>query len=151
MGKTIYSDNTDINGVNYATVGENIREGAKALTYETVEPVLEERAGDVNTALKTGARDLKHAMLSFLTTAISEIGSYIYFGDTTDIPYSIDEWLQFNQFLKNTKINGSIFRDAILFILTNDSSTYSNEWGGETVAALTAEEKQKIKTFLGIN
>ena len=34
MGKTIYSDNTDINGVNYATVGENIREGAKALTED---------------------------------------------------------------------------------------------------------------------
>lgn len=42
MGKTIYSDNTDINGVNYATVGENIREGAKALTYESVETVLQE-------------------------------------------------------------------------------------------------------------
>lgn len=36
MGKTIYSDNTDINGVNYATVGENIREGAKALPYKSI-------------------------------------------------------------------------------------------------------------------
>ena len=42
MGKTIYSDNTDINGVNYATVGENIRKGAKALTYESIKQVLVE-------------------------------------------------------------------------------------------------------------
>lgn len=151
MGKTIYSDNTDINGVNYATVGENIREGAKALTYESVEPVLEERAGDVNIALKTGARDLKHAVLDFLTTAIGETGTYFYFGDTTDSPYNIGEWIKFNQFLKNTKINGSIFRDVLLFMLTNDTSTYASEWGGETIAPLTAEEKQKIKTYLGIN
>ena len=151
MGEIIYSDNTDINGVNYATVGENIREDAKSLTYESVEPVLEEKAGDVNTVLKTGARDLKHAVLDFLTTAISEIGTLVYFGETTDIPYSIDEWIRFNQFLKNVKINGGVFRDAILFILTNDGSTYASEWGGETVEALTAEEKQKIKTFLGIS
>lgn len=36
-------------------------------------------------------------------------------------------------------------------MLTNDSSTYTNEWGNETIDPLTEEEKQKIKTFLGIN
>lgn len=70
MGKTIYSDNTDINGVNYATVGENIREGAKALTYESIKPVLEENAGKVNNTLSTTSRSLKAAVLQYLTTAI---------------------------------------------------------------------------------
>ena len=36
MGKTIYSDNTDINGVNYATVGKNIREGAGRERFQNV-------------------------------------------------------------------------------------------------------------------
>lgn len=151
MGKTIYSDNTDINGVKYATVGENIREGAKALSYDTVEPVLKENAGKVNEALSTTSRTLKHAVLQYLTTAIGEIGTNIYFGDTSDIPYNLDEWILFNQFLTNVKINGTIFRDVLLFMLTNDSSTYANEWGNETIDPLTEEEKQKIKTYLGIN
>lgn len=151
MGKTIYSDNTDINGVNYATVGENIREGAKALTYDSVKAVLEDNAGEVNTTLKTGSRDFKHAMLDYLTKPIGDIGGYVYFGDTTDTPFSITEWLQFNAFLKNIKINGALLRDVILFILTGDSNTYSSDWGTESVATLTSEEKQKIKTFLGIN
>lgn len=151
MSKTIYSDNTDINGVSYETVGENIREGAKTLTYKSIEPVLEDHAEDINTTLKTTAKDLKNAMLDFLTTSIAEIGTDVYFGDTTASPYIVSEWLQFNQFLKNIKINGNIFRNVILFMLTSDSSKYSSKWGNETIATLTEEEKQKIKTNLGIN
>mgnify|MGYP003288092810 CR=1 FL=1 len=151
MGKTIYSDNTDINGVNYATVGENIREGAKSLTYESVGPVLEENAGTVNTALSTTARTLKAAIFHFLTTPINEVGTNIYFGETSDIPYNPVEWAKFNDFVNNVRINARIFRSVILFMFTNDSSKYGSEWGGESVACLTDEEKQKIKTFLGIS
>lgn len=151
MGKTIYSDNTDINGVNYATVGENIREGAKSLTYESIEPVLEENTGKVNTALSTTARTLKNAVLHLLTTDINEVGTNIYFGETNDIPYSVVDWIKFQTFLDNVKINARIFRSVILFMFTNDGSVYSSEWGSDTVAPLTDEEKQKIKTFLGIS
>lgn len=151
MGKTIYSDNTDINGVNYATVGENIREGAKALTYESVELVLEENAGKVNEALSTTSKTLKNAILQYLTTSITDVGTNIYFGDTNDIPFSFAEWDKFNQFLENVKISARIFRHVILFMFTNDSSVYGSEWGGDPVAPLTDEEKQKIKTYLGIN
>ena len=36
MSKVIYSDNTDANGVSYPTIGENIRESAKALKYTDI-------------------------------------------------------------------------------------------------------------------
>ena len=99
MGKTIYSDNTDINGVNYKTVGENIREGAKALTYESVEPVLEENNEQV-----LGVLNADHIQL----------------------------------------------RSCLLFLLTGDSY-YSSYWGSTNIAELSEEDKQKIKTYLGIN
>lgn len=67
MGKTIYSDNTDINGVNYATVGENIREGAKALMYESVKPVLEENRGEVINELRINVYKLRNNILYLLT------------------------------------------------------------------------------------
>lgn len=99
MGKTIYSDNTDINGVNYATVGENIREGAKVLTYESIEPVLDENRTETLVTLRITVNKL---------------------------------------------------RNNILFLLTGDV-TYQDSWGGVFVNKLTEEEKQKIKTYLGIN
>lgn len=99
MGKTIYSDNTDINGVNYATVGENIREGAKALTYESVETVLQENL---------------------------------------------------SKMLENLNINGNYLRACILYLLTGKSNSPST-WGDMQIFALTEEDKQSIKTFLGIN
>lgn len=99
MGKTIYSDNTDINGVNYATVGENIREGAKVLTYESIEPVLDNNRGETLTVLRITANKL---------------------------------------------------RNNILLLLTGDL-TYQDSWGGTFIAKLTEEEKQKIKTYLGIS
>lgn len=99
MGKTIYSDNTDINGVNYATVGENIREGAKALTYESVEPVLEENVS------KT---------------------------------------------LDTLKINGGYLRACVLYLMTGKSN-YPSTWGNEQLPALTDEDKQNIRTYLGIS
>ena len=99
MGKTIYSDNTDINGVNYSTVGENIREGAKVLTYESVETVLEENL---------------------------------------------------SKMLESLNINGNYLRACILYLLTGKSS-YPSTWGDMQIFALTEEDKQSIKTFLGIS
>lgn len=99
MGKTIYSDNTDINGVNYATVGENIREGAKALTYESIEVVLEENKGKALNVLNA-------------------------------------DYIQ--------------LRSCILYMMTGDPY-YSNLWGGTMLPPTTEEDKQKIKTFLGIS
>ena len=63
MGKTIYSDNTDINGVNYATVGENIREGAKALTYESVDTVLQENISKMLENLNINGNYLRACIL----------------------------------------------------------------------------------------
>lgn len=99
MGKTIYSDNTDINGVNYATVGENIREGAKALTYESVEPVLEE-----------------------------------------NIPKVLDV----------LNISWAELRNVIVFMFSSNA-LYGNLWGDYNIPALSEQEKQEIKTYLGIN
>lgn len=98
MGKTIYSDNTDINGVNYATVGENIREGAKVLTYESFAPVF----GDNKTAILTSLNADHDAL-----------------------------------------------RNCLLFLLTG-SYDYLNLWGDSEITPPTEEDKQKIKTFLGI-
>ncbi len=67
MGKTIYSDNTDINGVSYETVGENIRKGAKSLTYETVEPVLEENKGEALHTLNADYIQLRSCLLYLMT------------------------------------------------------------------------------------
>lgn len=64
MGKTIYSD---INGVNYATVGENIREGAKALTYESVETVLQENISKMLENLNINGNYLRAFILYLLT------------------------------------------------------------------------------------
>ena len=99
MGKTIYSDNTDINGVNYATVGENIREGAKALPYESIEPVLEENIDKVLNALNISWGEL---------------------------------------------------RNAIVYMFTKNN-LYGNLWGDYHIAELSEQEKQEIKTFLGIS
>lgn len=96
-------------------------------------------------SVKNGGKRFKTRCVRFLTTAIGDIGTYIYFGNTTDNPYNIDEWNKFNQFLKNVKINGSIFRNVLLFMLTNDASAYTNEWGDETIEPLTAEESRKLK------
>lgn len=98
MGETIYSDNTDINGVNYPTVGENIRRGAKELTYESVAPV---------------------------------------FGDNKDA------------ILTNLNADHDSLRNCVLFLLTG-SYDYLNLWGDSEIAPPTEEDKQKIKTFLGI-
>ena len=99
MGKTIYSDNTDINGVNYATVGENIREGAKSLTYESVEPVLEDNV---------------------------------------------------SKMLESLKINADYLRGCILFLMSGKTN-YPSTWGDKTLVLLSEEDKQNIKTYLGIN
>lgn len=99
MGKTIYSDNTDINGVNYATVGENIREGAKSLTYESVEPVLEENIDKV---------------------------------------------------LKTLNISWGELRNVIVYMFTKNN-LYGNLWGDYHIPELSEQEKQEIKTFLGIS
>lgn len=98
MGKTIYSDNTDINGVNYATVGENIREGAKALTYESVEPVLKDNKKKVLTELNASAYELVN---------------------------------------------------VILYLFTGQGEQHT--WGETYIAHFTEEQKQQIKTYLGIS
>ena len=98
MGKTIYSDNTDINGVNYATVGENIREGAKKLTYESIDPVLKNNKKKALTALNASAYELVNVIL------------YLFTGQS---PY--------------------------------------HTWGETTIGHFTEEQKQQIKTYLGIS
>lgn len=65
MGKTIYSDNTGVNGVNYATVGENIRNGAKNIRLEDLVPFLAERE-KVLTALNANSENLRSCILFLL-------------------------------------------------------------------------------------
>lgn len=146
MGKTIYSDNTDINGVNYATVGENIREGAKALPYESIEPVLEENKAEINNTLETSVSLLRQALLNFLSTSYSSPVD-VSFGGETAQTFSQEEWVKCSIITTNLNINTYDLRSFILNLLSGERGT----WGYFNAEPLTEEEKQKIKTFLGIS
>lgn len=146
MGKIIYSDNTDINGVNYATVGENIREGAKSLTYESVEPMLEENKTKINDALETSALSLKQALISFLSTLYSTTID-VSFGGETVPSFSQQEWIACSIITTNLNINTTDLRTFILRLLSGKKGT----WGYYDAQPLTETEKQEIKTFLGIS
>lgn len=153
MGKTIYSDNTDINGVNYATVGENIREGAKVLTYENIEPVLKENASKVNTALEVNCEALKQAIMHFFSTSISQAasGTTITFGGTESTAFTHEDWDFMMEILSSLRISAKTLRKSILYLFTGDTYYSATKWGNTTISPLTEEEKQKIKTFLGIS
>lgn len=148
MSKTIYSDNTDINGVNYATIGENIREGAKNLSYETVEPVLEDNKVKINDTLETDASSLKKALSAFLSDNVYyEQHKEILFGGSSVPPYTRDECRTFINVLINMNVDAVSLKNSLLSLLTGKNSL----WGYTTVHAFTEEEKQQIKTYLGIN
>lgn len=85
MSKTIYSDYTDANGVNYATVGENIRNGAKNLTFESLAPFLTERE-KVLTVLNADSEALRGFILA-LFGALNDAS----WGDKYATPFSTEE------------------------------------------------------------
>lgn len=86
MGKTIYSDNTDINDVNYATVGENIRNGAKNLKLEDLAPFFTNRER-VLTGLNANSENLK----AFILTLFGSLTADGSWGDNFAIPFSTEE------------------------------------------------------------
>lgn len=150
MGKTIYSDNTDINGVNYATVGENIRNGAKALTYESVKQVLMENKEDFlsefNGEKTLTYESIKPLLVENKENLLSELGIN---GEKALTYESLQPVLAENRkkIINTLLVSGFRFRLGVVNLLTGDSTN----WGGESVDVLTEQEKQQIKAYLGIN
>ena len=152
MGKTIYSDNTDINGVNYETIGENIRNGAKALTYESVKPVLVENKENLISELGlNGAKDLTYESIKPLLVENKEnLLSELGINGEKDLTYeSIKPVLVKNKanILQDLSANSIHFVKTVVALLTG----VATNWGGEYVDVLTEQEKQRIKAYLGIN
>lgn len=85
MGKTIYSDNTDANGVSYPTIGENIRNGAKNLTLESLRPFMENRER-VLFGLNADSEALRQFILA-LFGALNDAS----WGDKYATPFSTEE------------------------------------------------------------
>lgn len=69
MSKTIYSDYTDINGTNYETVGENIRDGHKSLRFDDINVSLTENTEMLGKNIGISANNLRTFIIRLLTTA----------------------------------------------------------------------------------
>lgn len=85
MSKTIYSDNTDANGVSYATIGENIRNGSKNIRPEDFERFMENRE-EVLTGLHANSENLKKSIL-----AMFGADNEGFWGDKYITPFSTEE------------------------------------------------------------